>query len=375
MMKDAEMHSGGRFVTAASKSATEAEWSRALSCLRKYAENSLAYLALEPDKQWLFSEEPEGMVSFAESGHTIVVCGDPVCAAENFPAMLHLLRSFAAARKKHLVFLMTNEAHIPEYRAEGFGCFKSGEEAVFDVQSWSMRGGRCAKARSSWHTAVNYGLTVREYCPRQQRDETIEQQFHAITDAWLGEKHTARLQFAVGSLMLDRPCDKRYFYAVDPEGTIQGINVLNPYRGGTGWIVDIMRRREGCPHGVMELLFHDIMETLKKEGAVQASLGVAPFFNTDDGDHPRLIEKAEHYIYENMNYIYGFKPLYIAKDKFNPEWKSIYVVCYPKHMSFWMEEAAFAVLDSRGFGDYVHAFLEMRRVQHEKKHSGKERTD
>ena len=263
---------------------------------------------------------------------------------------------------------MTDETHIPEYQAEGFGCFKSGEEAVFDVQSWSMQGGQCAKVRSSYHTAVNYGLTVQEYQPQAKRDENIERQIHEITDAWLAEKHTARLQFAVGSLMLDRPCDKRYFYAVDPEGVIQGINVLNPYLGGKGWIVDIMRRREGCPHGVMELLFHDIMETLKKEGASQASLGVAPFFNTDDTDHPCLIEKVEHYIYDNMNYIYGFKPLYVAKNKFHPNWKNTYVVCYPKHMSFWMEEAAFAVLDSRGFRDYVQAYLEMRRVQHEKKH-------
>ena len=68
-----------------------------------------------------------------------------------------------------------------------------------------------------------------------------------------------------------------------------------------------------------------------------------------------------------MNYIYGFKPLYVAKNKFNPKWKNTYVVSYPKHMSFWMEEAAFAVLDSRGFSDYVHAYLKMRRVQHEKK--------
>ena len=231
-----------------------------------------------------------------------------------------------------------------------------------------MQGGQCAKVRSSYHTAVNYGLTVQEYQPQAKRDENIERQIHEITDAWLAEKHTARLQFAVGSLMLDRPCDKRYFYAVDPEGVIQGINVLNPYLGGKGWIVDIMRRREGCPHGVMELLFHDIMETLKKEGASQASLGVAPFFNTDDTDHPCLIEKVEHYIYDNMNYIYGFKPLYVAKNKFHPNWKNTYVVCYPKHMSFWMEEAAFAVLDSRGFRDYVQAYLEMRRVQHEKKH-------
>ena len=39
----------------------------------------------------------------------------------------------------------------------------------------------------------------------------------------------------------------------------------NPYLGGMGWIIDIMRRREDAPHGVMELLFHDIMQTLKAE--------------------------------------------------------------------------------------------------------------
>ncbi|MGN0363248.1 MAG: bifunctional lysylphosphatidylglycerol flippase/synthetase MprF [Bilifractor sp.] len=355
------------YTIVAAATATEQEWDRALSCLRKYAENSLAYLSLEPDKQWLLSDSPEGLVSFARSGHTIVVCGDPICADADFEAILQVLRSFAASERCHLVFLMTEENHIPEYKAEGFGCFKSGEEATFDVPNWSMQGGKCAKARSSWHTAVHYGLSVKEYCPQQKRDEQIERQFHEITDAWLGEKHTARLQFAVGSLMLEKPCDKRYFYAVDPDGVIQGINVLNPYLGGKGWIVDIMRRREGCPHGVMEILFHDIMETLKKEGAEQASLGVAPFFNTEEDNHPLLIEKAEHYIYENMNYIYGFKPLYNAKEKFNPIWKSVYVVCYPKHMSLWMEEAAFAVLDSQGFSDYVHAYLEMRRAQKEAK--------
>ncbi len=56
------------FEPAAAASASPEEWNRALSYLRKYADNSLAYLALEPDKEWLFSENPEGMVSFARSG-------------------------------------------------------------------------------------------------------------------------------------------------------------------------------------------------------------------------------------------------------------------------------------------------------------------
>ncbi len=344
----------------------EEQYNRVLKYLRKYAENSLAYLSLEPDKSWFFPEDFEGVASYAVSGHTMVICGDPICADENFTDFLKQLKNYAKVQGWNIVFLMTMEKHLDEYVAEGFGYHKSGEEAVFDVKNWSMAGGKCAKVRSSWHTAVHKGLVAKEYKPWTKREPEIEDQFKEITDKWLEGKHTARLQFAVGSLMLDKPCDKRYFYAIDPDGVVQGINVLNPYLSGKGWIVDIMRRREGCPHGVMELLFHDIMTTLKEEGVEEASLGAAPFYNTTDEPHPDFTEHAEHYVYEHMNYMYGFEALHEAKAKYNPTWKNIYVVCHPKHMSLWMDEAAFAVLDSQGFSDYVKAFLEMRKA--EKKH-------
>ena len=349
------------------------QWKRVRSILRKYSENSLAYLSLEPDKQWFFAEGFEGVASYAVSGHTMVICGDPICADDHFAAFLTQLRQFSAKHRYRIVFLMTMAKHLDAYQAAGFGFHKSGEEAVFDVQTWSMAGGKCAKVRSSWHSAVHKGLTVKEYRPWEQRDPAVERQFVDITDQWLQGKHTARLQFAVGSLMLDQPCDKRYFYAVDPDGVIQGINVLNPYRSGKAWIVDIMRRKKGCPHGVMELLFHDIMAQLKQEGVEEASLGAAPFYRTSDHPHADFSERVEHYVYTHMNYMYGFESLQQAKAKYNPTWQDIYIVCRPKHLSLWMDEAAFAVLDSHGFRDYVQAFLEMRRA--EKAEKKKERRE
>ena len=40
------------------------QWKRVRSILRKYSENSLAYLSLEPDKQWFFAEGFEGVASY-----------------------------------------------------------------------------------------------------------------------------------------------------------------------------------------------------------------------------------------------------------------------------------------------------------------------
>lgn len=345
----------------------ESDWLRVRSLLRTYAFNSLAYLSLEDDKQWFFSKKVEGVASYAVSGHTMVVCGDPVCRPEDLPIFISEILEYAENTHRHLIFLFALEDYLAAYREAGLGIYKSGEEAVFSVPSWSMSGGKCAKVRSNYHTAVHHGLTVREYRPYEKRDPEIEREMKEISAQWFDEKHTSRLQFAVGTMMLDRDCDKRYFYAVDKTGVIQGFHVLNPYRSGKGWIIDIMRRRDGCPHGVMELLFHDEMDVLKKEGAVEASFGIAPLFNTEDEPHPAAFEKEEHYVFENMNYIYGFKSLYEAKNKFNPTWKNVYIACSPRHMSLLMDKDMCTVLDSAGFSDYVRAFADMLAEEHKEK--------
>ena len=326
----------------------EADWLRVRSLLRKYAFNSLAYLSLEDDKQWFFSEKVDGVASYALSGHTMVVCGDPVCRHEDLPVFLREILDYAESIHRHLIFLGTLETCLSAYREAGLGIYKSGEEAVFSVPTWSMAGGKCAKARSNYHTAVHHGLTVHEYKPYEKRDPAIEQEMKDISAQWFDEKHTSRLQFAVGSMMLDKECDKRYFYAVDGDGIMQGFHVLNPYLSGKGWIVDIMR-------------------LLKKEGAAEASFGIAPLFNTEDEPHPTAFEKGEHYVFENMNYIYGFKSLYEAKNKFNPTWKNVYIVCSPRHMSLLMDKDMCAVLDTAGFSDYVRAFADMIAEEHREK--------
>ena len=345
----------------------EADWLRVRSLLRKYAFNSLAYLSLEDDKQWFFSQKVEGVASYAVSGHTMVVCGDPVCRPEDLPVFLEEIFDFARSIHRHLIFLFALKDHLSAYREAGFGIYKTGEEAVFSVPSWTMAGGNCAKVRSNYHTALHHGLSVAEYCPWQKRDPEIEEQMAEISAQWFQEKHTSRLQFAVGSMMLDKDCDKRYFYAMDQNHVCQGFHVLNPYLSGKGWIIDIMRRRDGCPHGVMELLFHDEMEILKQEGAEVLSFGIAPLYNTEEAPHPAHFEKEEHYVFENMNYIYGFKSLYEAKNKYHPEWRDVYLVCHPRHMSLLMDKDVCTVLDSAGFSDYVRAFSNMLAEEHREK--------
>ncbi len=344
--------------------ATVDEWEKALEYCRRFGRNSVSYLTLEPDKNLYFSEKIEGVASYCISGRVMLLCGDPICEENNLRFFLQELIDYAKINRYKLMFLFTLAETVSTYRELGLSPFKIGEEAVIgNVQGWTIAGRKNAKVRSAWHSAENRGLTVKEYSPWICRDLEIERQFNEISEQWLAGKSTAKLQFEVGSLMLDRQCDKRYFYTVDSNGIIQGFNVINPYMSGKGWIIDVMRRRMGCPHGVMEQLFHDIMEIAKKEGIEQLSLGASPFYNTASGENPKFFENAGKFVFEHLNHIYGFKPLQEYKAKFNPEWQELYLVTNTRNVSFSMVNSACSIIDSEGLIDYLRAMFGIHKLK------------
>lgn len=330
-----------------------------LTLLRKYARNSLSYLDIERDKRFFFSRSVEGGAAYSISGHDMVICGDPICAKTDLPAFLLELKKYEHRHRLRVIFLFVLEENVKVYREMGFGIYKGGEEALFDLNTYSMHGGKAAKVRASFHQAKRDGLTVYEYCPNIKHETGIENDMNAITDAWLSRKHTSMLKFALGTNGFDYPCDKRYFYASDQNGVMQGFMVFNPFLGKKGYIADVMRRRPGCTHGVMELIFHDAYEKMKEEGVKYGSLGIAPLYavTTGKGSGDSMFEKLEHFNYEKMNEIYGFRSLYEAKMKFAPtSWEPVFIACSPRHMTLSMGYSMVNVLDTKGFGDYCASF-------------------
>ena len=333
---------------------------QALALIRKYGYNSACYLSLELDKRWYFSREVEGVAGYAISGDVMVLCGDPICAEESLAQFLQELRTFADRNNYKLVVLFAMEKFLPIYREMGFGALKCGEEAAFDLMEYNLKGGRVAKIRAAINHARKAGLTVHEYDPRKKKDPAVEHGFQRVTDSWMREKHTSPLKFALGGVGFDYPNDKRYFYALDAEGEMQGFVVMLPYRNGKGYMADVTRRRPGGPYGVMEILFYDTYMQLRDEGARFGSLGVSPLsgVNTESAGDKTFMTSILHYIYEDMNCIYGFKPLHHAKAKFAPTaWEPVYLVTSPKRMTPAMGFALVNVLDSQGIIDCVKAWF------------------
>jgi len=57
-------------------------------------------------------------------GETVIVNGDPVCADEDFPALLEEFKKFCQKSAHKLFFLSVTDHFLEEYRKQGFGCVK-----------------------------------------------------------------------------------------------------------------------------------------------------------------------------------------------------------------------------------------------------------
>ncbi len=132
------------------------------------------------------------------------------------------------------------------------------------------------------------------------------------------------MEFTVGSMNLEAPENRSYFYSI-LDGVIIAFVVFVPYDNRKGYIADITRRREGAPQGAIESIIYDGFMTLKEEGAEEGNMGLCPLYNVVD-DFSGFNEKFLNEIYERFSKFYNFKALRHSKEKYGPTtWKNRYL--------------------------------------------------
>jgi len=300
------------------RSFTKTKQERARDLVKEYGQNSTSYLALEEDKSLFFGKDVEGVVAYGIVGGTVVVLGDPICAPENFLKLLAEFKSFCTESSLDCVFLGTTDVFLEQYKALGYGHIKCGEEARFYLPDYNISGGVMANFRTKINKANKEHIDTLEYKPLEKRDPVIEKKMQNISEQWLGDKKSGQLGFTQGSLGFDDPMDRRYFYATDAKGEIVAFHIFTPFGGMNGYGADITRRIHDAPRNVTEKINYDAFMVFKEEGVEWGTLGLAPLANEhaeagNDEDSSKLLE----FVYEHFNRFYGFKTLYIAKEKYH----------------------------------------------------------
>ena len=337
------------------KTASDLQHARTL--LNLYSQNPCSYLALEDDKCLYFGHSVDGVLPYGTVGDTIVVNGDPVCRDEDFPALLTEFKEFCQNSAHNIFFLGLTDYYLREYEKQGFGLVKSGEEARFKLADYEISGKKGAKMRMNINHATKAGVTVHEYKVLEKRDPALDREFDRITDEWLDGKKSGMLQFTMGTVGLEDPMDKRYFYALNSDGKMVAFIVFVPFLGKNGYMADVTRHGKDAPSGVMETIIYEAFQVFKEEGIGYGSLGVAPLAGLS-AESKNPMERLLQFIYDHLNACYGFRDLYRAKEKYSPtEWVPSYYAYLPKYPTPSMLYAAVEIQNPHGIRGYILTFL------------------
>lgn len=245
---------------------------------------------------------------------------------------------------------------LSRYQELGMGFIKCGEEPRFRLENYTLAGSAASKVRLNINHATKEGIAVREYDPRQKKNSALEKEMMEISKEWFSMKKSGELVFTMGSIGLDHPMDRRYFYAEDPTGRIQAFIVFLPFAGRDGYVADVTRYRVGAVRGVLEKINYEAMMTFKTEGITWASLAAAPLARLEE--ETDVTAKLLRFIYEKMNNVYGFKALYQAKQKYNPScWEPNYYVFYPPVFTPAMAYSIVRIQNPLGIRDFIKSLI------------------
>ena len=294
-----------------------------LRAVQEHGRGSLSAFAAQEDKHHLLVAEGRGLVAFAVRNGVAFVAGDPLCA----PADLERSAGdfVAHCRRQGWTPCFYEASEREPYQRLGLRALKMAEEAIVELPSFSLAGGKRAVLRSMVHKVTRMGLCVRRYDRARCPDAALDEQLEEISEAWLAEKRLGEMGFSLSRFSLEA-LDGVFVFACLQGERVVAFTSWRAYRGGRCAVLDLMRKRSEAPSGTMDLLVSRSLEELRAAGLVEASLANAPLANV--GEPRGGLERGVALLFENLNAFYGYKNLFQFKKKFAPRWEGRYLV-YP----------------------------------------------
>lgn len=330
--------------------ATEADRRRAKAIVEQYGHSSLARFTLLDDKSYYFSPSERTVIAYVPKGRGVIALGDPIGPIEDRSETILGFQQFCDRNDWQPAFYQTLPNELDVYRNLGFKALKIGEEAVVNLDTFTLQGKPGRKLRSVINTLTKQGYGIVFYPPPISASLLLE--LRAISDQWLGKTAGAEKKFSLGWFDDDylRGCE--IAVVQDKAGNpIAFANIVPEYQLSEATI-DLMRHQEDIAPGTMDFLFISLFQHFKERGYKGFNLGLAALAGVGETSESTRVEKGIRYLYDHLNQFYNFQGLRAYKDKFHPQWEPRYLM-YPQAAALPNVAIALVRADSDDrLGDY-----------------------
>ncbi|MCP1123126.1 bifunctional lysylphosphatidylglycerol flippase/synthetase MprF [Bacillus sp. 3103sda1] len=295
--------------------------------LDEHGGNVLSHLGFLGDKQFFFSSDGKAMIQFSPTGKRLIVLGDPIGQQSSFRKVLEEFLTEADRFGYICVFYQIESKWMSLYHDFGYNFFKLGEEAVVDLNTFTISGKKRAGLRATFNRFEREGYTFAIHEP-PFADELYDE-LKKVSDAWLGGKKEKG--FSLG--YLDRDYVNRAPVATlsDADGQIIAFTTLMPVYQDGELSVDLMRYYPNAPGGIMDAIFIHLFQWAKENGYHCFNIGMAPLSNVGLSAQSFWSERVAAAIFNNVRYTYSFSGLRHFKEKYKPAWSGKYLAFRKNH--------------------------------------------
>jgi lysyl-tRNA synthetase class 2 len=295
----------------------------AADLVRAHGSDTLSFFKLRGDKQYFFSGDKRAFVGYRIENGVLLLSGDPVGCPESIAPLLLDLRVFADARGLKLGVVGASERMRPRYEQLGLRTLYLGDEAIIDLEQFSLEGRPIRKVRQSVTRLRKAGYAA-ELCELRSVDQVTIAEIERVLER--GRQGAPERGFSMAMDSISRHANETLvLLARGPDGAIRGVLHFVPCYGRAAVSLSFMRRDPDTPNGLTEFLVATAAELLRDRGLRELSLNFATFarwMHSPERWHERALGK----LVALANPFFQIESLYRFNAKFFPRWEPRYLV-------------------------------------------------
>jgi lysyl-tRNA synthetase class 2 len=286
--------------------------------------DSLAYFALRDDRATV--RAADALIAYGTVGSVALAAGDPLGPPAQWPAAAAAFLDEAAGQGRVAAVLGCGAAAAKIWRAAGLVSVYLGDEAVLDLDRFSLEGRGVRIARQSWHRARRAGYHAFA-CRARNLDRAQIGALAELSRQWRGGAAERGFSMALGRLFDPRDPDTLVVAATDGHGRLRGFLHLVPW-GADGASLDVMRRDRAAPSWLNDFLVVEAARGLPRLGVRWLSLNFsflrAVLAAGSGGDAPLQLRMAR-WLLRRLSRPFQIESLYRFNRKFRPLWQPRYL--------------------------------------------------
>ncbi|WEK17454.1 MAG: phosphatidylglycerol lysyltransferase domain-containing protein [Candidatus Pedobacter colombiensis] len=290
--------------------------------LGKFGSSALDYFKVYPDKFLFFNATKTAFISFKLTRHFAIVLEDPVGESETERiGMIASFEEFCGQNGFISAYYRVPEKSLHMYTTMGYKHIPIGEEAVLDLTTFTLDGGKMKTTRSAISRLTAEGYCLKVY--QEPIKDGLLQKLEKVSDNWLDELNQKEVAFTQGVFDTCILKNQTIITVEDEEEKVYAfLNLIPDYAPGEA-TYDLIRKVADSPNGVLDMLLAKTFIYLKEEGYKSVNMGLAPLSGMEKVN---ITQKTIKYAYENFKMFGQFKGLRRYKEKFYPNWNKKYLI-------------------------------------------------